>query len=122
MKKELIRIHFKQKHLKAELRALSFKEGDCFIVYFPSLKISGYGDTIEEAHKLAKISLDDFSENLFKLNSEAKILEVLREYGWEKEKFFDKRLKNLSTTTYEDIKREFNIPDDTKIEEKTVLV
>lgn len=121
MAKEYIKINLKRQHIAAKLRTFSFQEGNTHIVYLPSVEISGYGDTIEEAHDLAKITLNDFSQNLFKL-PESKIYAVLRELGWERDRFFQKKMNNLSNITYEDIKKEFNIPDNTPIRETSISV
>lgn len=121
MTKEYININKKQGEIKGTVRALTFKEGGVHTVYHPSLGISGYGDTYEEAAALAKISLDDFASELLEL-PDHKIYIVLKELGWERDRSFKKKLHSLSETTYENIKREFNIPDDTPIQESLVKV
>ena len=121
MTKEYININKKQGEVKGTLRSFTFKEGDVHIVYHPCLGISGYGDTFEEAAALAKISLDDFAAELLELPHH-KIFTVLKELGWERDRIFKKKLHNLSEATYEDIKREFNIPDDIPIQESLVNV
>ena len=121
MIKEYIYINKKQSEVKGTLRALTFKEGEVHIVYHPGLGFSGYGDTFEEAAALAKISLDDFASELLEL-PDHKIYPVLRELGWERDLIFKEKLHNLNETTYEDIKREFNIPDDIPIQESLVNV
>jgi hypothetical protein len=121
MSKESVKINISRKQLAAKLRTLVFKEEEVHIVYLPGFKISGYGETIEEAYELAKLSLRDFADNLFKL-PESKIYQTLRELGWEKDKYLKKQMRNLSETTFEDIKREFNIPDNTPIHESSLSV
>lgn len=121
MRKETINIDYRKKIFKAKLNGIGFKEGDSHIIYLPSLQISSYGDTIKEANEMMKISLKEFSENLLELN-ENKINSILKQLGWEKTKFFNKRLVHLSETTFEDIKKEFNLPDDTQVQKIPIAV
>lgn len=121
MRKERINIDYKKKIFKAQLNGVGFKEGDSHIIYLPSLQISSYGESMEEANEMMKISLNEFSENLLQLN-ELKINSILKQLGWEKAKFFNKRLVHLSETTFEDIKKEFNLPDDTQVQKIPIAV
>jgi len=121
MKKETINIDVRKKIFSAKLNGIGFKEGDSHIIYLPSLQISSYGDTFKEANEMMKFSLKEFSESLLEL-SENKIHSILKQLGWEKAKFFNKRLVNLSETTFEDIKKEFNLPDDTQVQKIPINV
>jgi len=121
MNKETINIDVRKKIFKAKLNGIGFKEGDSHIIYLPSLQLSSYGDTIKEANEMMKISLKEFSESLLEMN-ENKIHSILKQLGWEKTKFFNKRLVNLSETTFEDIKKEFNLPDDTQVQKIPIAV
>jgi hypothetical protein len=121
MRKETINIDVRKKIFKAKLIGIGFKEGDSHIIYLPSLQISSYGDSIQEANEMMKISLNEFSDNLLEL-SENKIHSILKQLGWEKTRFFNKRLVNLSETTFDDIKKEFNLPDDTQVEKIPIAV
>ncbi|WP_336126909.1 hypothetical protein [Mesoflavibacter sp. CH_XMU1422-2] len=121
MKKETINIDHRKKVFKAQLNGIGFKEGDYHIIYLPSLQISAYGDSIREANDMMKISLNEFSENLLKLN-ENQINLILKDLGWSKAKFFNKRLVHLSETTFDDIKKEFNLPEDTQVEKIPIAV
>ena len=121
MEDQFIKLNISKKHMHGRLRAINFKEGDYHIVYLPGLGLSGYGDTIQEAQELIKLSLEAFVEDLFKL-PEHQIFKEFNDLGWRQEKFFKKKLRNLSPTTFEDIKREFNIPDNTQITETAISV
>jgi len=121
MRKETLNIDFNKKIFKAKLTGIGFMEGNSHIVYLPSLQISAYGDSIEEANDMINISLKEFSENLLEL-SETKINDVLHKLGWEKSKFFKKRMTNLSETTFDDIKKEFNLPDNTAVQRIPIAV
>lgn len=118
---ESLKIDYAGRRLHAKLKAVTFKEEEYIIVYVPSLRISGYGDTMEEAMDLAKATFEDFCENLFS-QPEHKVVSVLKELGWKQDKFLKKRMRNLSETTFEDIKREFNIPETTSIRETEMTV
>jgi len=121
MTKETLTIDLNNQDFKAKLVAIGFKEGNSHILYIPSLKLSSYGDTIKEAHQMMKISLDAFAKDLFSLPVN-KIHNFLAELGWEKHKYFRKRLQNLSQTTFEDIRKEFNLPEDIEVESYPIAV
>lgn len=122
MSKEFLKINIKQEVIKARLKAFSFMENDIHVVYLPSLNMSGYGNTIEEAYSLLKLDWADFGDSLFELKHESLIFDALRDLGWSRHKVFAKRMNNLSNTTFEDIKKEFNIPDSTQVKEELIAV
>lgn len=68
------------------------KTGDCFGVYAPSIEVSGYGDTREEAMESFKLSLDLFCEDVLQLKRGHQEIELAR-LGWLQEKF---KKKNFS--------------------------
>lgn len=98
-----------------------FMEEDTHIVYLPSLNMSGYGDTIEEAQELLNTSVGTYFKDLIRLPHYA-IFKELQKYGWQRDSIFKKKMKNLSNTTYEDIKKQFNIPDDVQLNESVLEV
>lgn len=112
MAQETLNIDIHNKSFKAKLIGINFKEGESYIVYIPSLELSGYGDSFKEAHALLKSTLDSFSKDLLAL-SDIQINKELTRLGWEKNKFFKKRLSHLSETTFDDVKKMFNLPEDT---------
>jgi len=121
MKDQFLKVDTSKRILKGHVKMIGFKEGDFEIVYLPSLGISGYGNTVAEAQELIKISIQAFADDLFKLE-EYQIFKELEQLGWKQQKIFKKQLRNLSPTTFEDIKREFNIPDNTPITETSISV
>lgn len=121
MKEEFIKISKSKKFFDGQFRMMHFKDGDSHILYLPSLGISGYGDTPEEAHEILKISITEFTNELIKL-PEHKMFEELRKFGWKRDKIFRKKMKNLSNTTFDDIKKQFNIPDTVEISESSLTV
>lgn len=121
MQKETLNIDFRNKTLKAHLIGIAFKEENSHIIYLPSLLISAYGDSLKEANEMIKTSIHEFSNNLLQL-PESKINSILNDLGWKRHKFFKKRLSNLSDTTFEDVKKEFNLPDNTPVERIPIAV
>ncbi len=58
---------------------LSFKEDNIFIVYAPTLDLSGYGDNQEEANSSFDTSLDEFLDFTIKNNT---LNTELKRLGW----------------------------------------
>ncbi|MDD3723148.1 MAG: hypothetical protein PHW92_11825 [Lutibacter sp.] len=121
MEKETLNIDLRNKTLRAQLNGIAFKEKDSHIIYLPSLQLSAYGDNFKEANEMVKATVHEFSKNLLEL-PENKINSILKDLGWIKHKFFKKRMSNLSETTFEDIKKEFNLPDNTPVERIPIAV
>lgn len=121
MKKESLNINIKKQTLKGNFSAIAFKEGETQIVYIPSLQLSSYGDTLDEAREMMEKVLHDFSKNLVTL-PEAKVNSILTNLGWKKDSIFKKRMTNLSETTFDDIIKEFNLPKDTPVQEIPIAV
>jgi hypothetical protein len=119
MKKETLSIS--KNRIKGSLNGVGFKEADSHIVYIPSLELSAYGDSIKEAQEMMKIVLNEFSKNLLSLNND-KIQDILSSLGWERNQYFKKRMINLSETTFDDIKKQFNLPDETEVEQLSIAV
>lgn len=120
-KKEFLKINLKRRQIKAGLHAVGFMDGEYHIIYIPSLNISAYGDTIKEAQEMMDESLKIFSEDI--LGCSAKEVDhILSDLGWQKEKFFPKRRINLSETTFEDIKKQFGLPETTEAKEFEIAI
>jgi len=122
MPKEFIKIDFNKLYFKAHLSGMGFQDGSHYILYLPGLQISAYGDTINDAQEMLMVILEEFRKTLFEI-SENSAIEMLTGLGWTHNKYFKREYNNnLSSTTYEDIKREFNIPDNTPIVEVPIAV
>lgn len=59
------------------------KETGSFISVVPSLQISGYGSTLEEADEMLNTSVNEYIRELTKLSSKEKHNELIRS-GWRK--------------------------------------
>lgn len=120
--KESLKLNIKQKKGKGVFRLIQFEDNGHFIAYIPSLNLSGYGDTEEEAiNMLGDIVFEDFFENLFE-QPENVIFEHLKKFGWTKGAFFTKDLSNNVHIDKEGILKNFNLSSETKITEKLVTV
>lgn len=120
-RKEFLKISVKHKQFKAGLHGIGFMDGDSHIIYLPSLQLSAYGSSFDKAQEMMQEVLKVFSEDMFEC-SEAEVDGILSQYGWQKERFFPKRRVNLSNTTFEDIKKQFNLPETTQGKEFAIAV
>lgn len=115
-KEEFIKIDFKTHNAKVGLWVFVFPDDKYFVSYIPSLKLSAYGNTEEEAlSMLFDDILDDFFKELFKL-PEVKIREELDKCGWKKPTiFFRKKFSKEAYVDEEGVLRNFNLPAQTKV-------
>ncbi|MFD2599862.1 hypothetical protein ACFSQ3_12965 [Sphingobacterium corticis] len=106
------------KSIKGHVRAVSFEEGDFIIFYIPSLNLSSYGRTDEEAELMMKDSvLPDFGHALM-TKPKALVFRELKKLGWERNRLFEKDLSKKAHIDKEGILREFELDEDTVISEK----
>lgn len=82
---------FRIKGNKIDFGIITFegKESGVFIVYSPSLEVTGYGNTKEEAEKSFEFNVSQFCEDLYLLNSKSRDV-ILTDLGWSKVKFKNK--------------------------------
>ena len=73
----------KPKVPKFKVTVSFFREAKQFIAYCPSLDLSAYGDTFQEAQKAFEETFDIFFEEL---NRKGTLEDVLTECGWVKVK------------------------------------
>jgi hypothetical protein len=85
--KETIRI--KQGKIRINVITASGKDGEHFIVVTPSLLVSGYGNTSEEAQQSFKHNMVLFCKDLLALNHDVRDAE-LRKLGFVQEKLATK--------------------------------
>ena len=82
-------IRIKGSHMNFKFVIARGKDGDYYVVIAPSVLVSGYAATEEEARKAFDENIDTFCEDLMKLTPEKRELE-LRKLGFQKEKFHNK--------------------------------
>lgn len=119
--KDELKIDFKARIVQGTLSTITFKQGDFLVRYLPSVKLSAYGENIEELEEMTQLVLDDLFGNLFEVKlSEA--MDELRRLGWLRHKFFRRKLVQLSETTIDDLMRDFDIPANTEISKDKLAI
>lgn len=73
----------KRTTIKTNIPVIYMKEGDIFVCYSPAFDLAAHGDSFEDAEKSFAATLKLFMEEVSKKGTWG---QVLREYGWEKEK------------------------------------
>jgi hypothetical protein len=115
-----LQISFGGKRVKGTFRVYYFMDHEHYVAYIPSLRLTGYGDNKKEAvDMLFDVVLDDFFENILELPLE-KANGVLSSLGWKRNKFFHKKFSTNSFVDKEGILRNFNLPNETKIESEVL--
>ena len=90
--KESIRI--KGNNIKINVLIASGKEGDHYVVVSPALLVSGYGYSEEEAKQSFQENIETFCEDLVKLSTERRLIE-LKKLGFTHEKLHNKNFSKL---------------------------
>jgi len=118
---EFLKINYKGKSAKVLLRLIGLEDHEYKICYIPSLELSSYGNTFDEAKKMMNEVLHDFFECLFKL-PEYEVVKELNKYGWKrKSNILKKEFENTSPFIDKDgILNNFNLPKETKIKEEFI--
>lgn len=88
--KDIVRIKGNNLHLS--LSVFNGRQGEYFLCYCPTLNISGYGKTEDEAEEFIKIEMGLFCEDVLAMTSEERE-NYLLSLGFKKERF---RTKNFS--------------------------
>src|SRR6187402_805040 len=79
------------KRVRGKVTIHGFKDHDHFISYIPTLNLSAYGSTDNEAReRLLKVVLDDYFHEITKLSAD-QITAELKSLGWDHNKLFDKK-------------------------------
>ncbi|WP_417591980.1 type II toxin-antitoxin system HicB family antitoxin [Owenweeksia hongkongensis] len=113
MEQNFLKIRKSKGKINGTLQLLVLEEGDHLIMYLPALNLSAYGDDFKEANEMLKEVLDDYFSALIQLSKE-EIDAELHKLGWDKHKIY-RRVVNLSDTTFEDIKAQFGISNETEL-------
>jgi hypothetical protein len=114
MESEYLRIDTKNKQAAGEFVGMFFKDQNAIVSYVPSLDLTSYGDNEQEAMEMMEVSIKEFLNDLVNLKSENEIYKTLKSFGWHRHAFFNKRLTNISETTFEDVIKQFGLPENTK--------
>ncbi len=109
-----LKINFKKKVVeKFEGIAVSFINNEGLsCLYVPAIRVLAEGQNLEEAQHNLKMELVSYFESLMKLSS-PNIRRRLESLGWIKVDYFDKKLRYLEPLNSSEIKKEFDLSDDT---------
>lgn len=109
--------------IKGDVKAVSFMDGDYHILYVPSLNLSSYGKTFEEAQRMLQdVVIKDFCLSVIKAKDKNLIISELIKLGWNKSAIFQKDLSKSAYIDKEGILREFELPTNTVIKEENVAI
>lgn len=98
--------------LLGRLRVFTGKQGDYIVSIIPTLNVSGYGVSEQDAVNSLKESLYVFLIDLFQLPQTQRLRELVR-LGWRNEQVFKRRFSNSFTNT-DDLIQNFDHPDQVK--------
>ncbi|MBE8714105.1 hypothetical protein [Sphingobacterium hungaricum] len=120
--KEILNLDFSKRQLNGKLKAFNFLEGGETMLYIPSLELSAYGDTLDEANDMMKNHVfTSFIDSIFEEN-EAYVYEALEELGWIRNARLKNSLSKISNLTGIDILEDFDLPSNTVIEESLIEI
>jgi hypothetical protein len=112
---EKIKIDFRARTAKLIINVADFVDHGHVVVYIPSLDLSAYGPTKDEAIKmLFDQVVSDYVESLMKI-PESKVSEELAKYGWKRGKILKKNFSNEAFVDAKGILQNFNLPAETPI-------
>lgn len=111
-----------RKRASGTLTVHKFQDNGHFVAYMPSLNLSAYGESEKEAcDRLVKEVLDDFFGSLWELSPEQANGE-LEKLGWTRSKLFKKRFTSNSYIDRHGVLKNFNLPEETKVDTAVVTV
>lgn len=118
-----LKIDFHKKRASGNFKLFIGKEGDYYVSVIPSLNISSFGDTLDEAKEFIKHALDDYFEHMFS-TSEENIRKDLEAFGFKKSSFFKKKFQQdvLSNTYIDENGILQNFEDPTTVHQETITI
>lgn len=115
-------INFPNKHIKATLSTYIFEDHGFMIYYIPSLNLSAYGDSVEEAKAMmVDTVLPDLLTDMI-IKPRFEVFEHLGKLGWLAIDRASEKFENTAYVDKEGILRNFDLPIDTPIEETLLTV
>lgn len=106
---------------KAHFMSIEFEQEGFKIVFIPSIGLSAYGSTYEEAREMMKVSIHE-AMTAFNKCTPAEMFAELKSYGWERNVFYTSDLSKSAHIDKEGILRDFDLDLDTPIQERLVTV
>ena len=109
------------KKLKAKLRSFELNDSGHFVIYIPSIQVSSYGKDRDEARQMMDVVLNDFAATLM-LQPLNKVISDLKTLGWIQSPFFKTELSQKSHIDAQGILRDFDMAENTEINESLVTI
>lgn len=112
--------HHKSFH--GEFNSVEFENDGYTILYIPSLRLSAYGKSFEEADAMMRdVVVQDFCETLMEQKL-SKILSDLKALGFNQSPFFKTELSKSAHIDKEGLLKDFDLSEDTKFSERVLTV
>lgn len=98
---DFLHLDLTKKKIKGEFGAIKFIDKDTkqSVIYIPSVQLSGYGSSFNEADEMLKFSLNQFFDYILRL-PHSKTLDELKNLGWQRG-IFNKRFSNSQNDAIE---------------------
>lgn len=113
---QYLKINKSKGTIQGILKIFNIQEDTGIVLYIPTLNMSAYGDTSDEALEMLKEILDDYFISIMDIRTEA-MLKELKKYGWQVHSIFKKRLENHTYIDRDGILKNFELPKETVIKE-----
>jgi hypothetical protein len=119
---DTMKIDFKQKEFGGNFLVHAFDDHGHKVLYMPSLNLSAYGDTNQEAFDMLRMVVNDYFNALFAVPQRTAWTE-LKKLGWEqKVTYLPKLLKNAAYVDAEGVLRNFELSEETLVEQLQMAV
>ncbi len=117
-----IKVNFGLKAVESALTVFDFEDHGHQVCYVPTLNLSAYGKTLDEARDmLLNVVLDDFFANMVEL-SEPAVFEYLSKLGWSCRGREERNFENSAYIDKDGVLKNFDLPRDTPIQEQMLTV
>lgn len=85
--KQVLHINREKQKITSRVKATRFQDKDTkqYVVYIPSLEITGYGSTEKKAMEMLKFSIDNFCKHIMALSVREMNAEVVK-LGWKQDR------------------------------------
>ena len=118
---DTIKFDFKKGIYRCSCIIYLFKDGKSQIAYAPSLQVSGYGDSVSDAMEMLDYTMNNYFQNMLDAGQKQTIQELTLN-GWVSSPIFKKQFHNNSFVDTKGVLRNFDLPEDTKVQVEKLLV
>lgn len=114
---EFLKINKNHGAIHGQVQKIFYRDKDTrqFVIYIPSLGITGYGGTIKKADEMVKFSINDFFGYLLNLSIK-NMEEELQELGWKKNQIHHKEYSKTVVSIDGELKNFNAVGDNVKVE------